>query len=178
VHVAAEAVGKRLEHHAREVREDAVGEAGDRVLLVDDERPARQPGGDPAGSADEAAEADDDQRLVAPHDPERLHQRHRQAKRGGEPGEHALAAKSRDRQPLEGNALGRNEARLEPALGAEPHDLEGPLAQQARQRQGRKHVTAGAARHDEDRAAHHRPSRCPLSDRTVAEPRASSIASW
>ena len=61
----SEAVGKCLQHFARQVGQTAVGEAGDRVLLVNDERPAGEPGGDPARARDEAAEADDDRRAAA-----------------------------------------------------------------------------------------------------------------
>ena len=98
-------------------------------------------------------------------------QRDPQAERGGEQREHALAAQAADRQPLDGDALGRDDARLEPALGAQPDDLDRLLAQQARQRQRREHVAAGAAGHDEDGPAHAAP-------RTVAEPRCSRMASW
>ena len=75
-----------------------------------------------------------------------------------------------------GNALGGDHARLETALGAEPHDLEGLLAQHPRERQRRKHMPAGAAGHDEHRTAHAL-SRA-TAPRAVAAPRRSRIASW
>ena len=98
-------------------------------------------------------------------------QRAAQAKRRREPGQQALAAQPADRQPLDRNALGGDDARLETALGTEPDHLERLLAQQPRERQRREHVPAGAAGHDEDRAAH-------VAPRTVAEPRCSRVASW
>ena len=140
------------------------------VLLVDDERAARQPRGHPARSGDEAPESDHHARLVTAHDRERLQQRAAEAKRRGEPGERALAAQAPDRELLDGDALGRDDARLEAALGAEPDDLGRLFAQQARERERREHVPAGAAGHDEDGSAHAAP-------RTVAEPRCSRIAS-
>jgi hypothetical protein len=92
VHVATETAREGFQHLPGEVREHAVGEARDGVLLVDDERPAREPGGDTAGSGDEATEAHHHQRAVAPHDRERLQQRHRQAEGGRQPADRALAA--------------------------------------------------------------------------------------
>jgi len=46
--------------------------AGDGVLLMNDQRPAREPCGEAAGTGDEASQADHDHRSVAPHDAQRL----------------------------------------------------------------------------------------------------------
>ena len=171
VHVAAEAVGKGLEHLARQVRQTAVGEAGDGVLLVDDQRTARQPGGDAAGPGDEAPEPHHHARLVTPHDRQRLQQR-------AAAGERARRARSSAplprRPPIESHSIGMPSAGTMRA--SSPRSVPSQMtsrrlfAQQARQRERREHVSAGAAGHDEDGPAHAAP-------RTVAEPRCSRMAS-
>src|SRR5690348_10146274 len=115
LHAGSKAVGKRLEYLAREVSQTTIGEAGDRILLVDDERPAGEPCGDPARSGDETPESDDDRWPPPPHHPQRLHQRHREPPRCREQGAPALAAQAADRQPVDRNALGGNDTGLEPA---------------------------------------------------------------
>src|SRR6185437_923495 len=146
----AEAVGKCLEHLPRQVSETAVGEAGNRILLVDDQRPAGEPRSDATRARDEAAESHDDRGTAAPHDTQRLQQRDREPPGRGEQRAPPLASQSADRQPLDGDTLGGNDARLESAARAEPDDLDRLLAQPASERQRWKHVTAGAAGHDED----------------------------
>ena len=59
--------GARAEPHR-----EAVGETGSRVLLVDHGRDPRQPGRDDARQRHVAAEADDDTRAVAAHEPVRV----------------------------------------------------------------------------------------------------------
>jgi hypothetical protein len=147
--------GKRFEHAPRETREQTVGHARDCVLLMDDERPARQPRRDAARSRDESARAEHDVRPATPHHLQALPDCERQLERRGEPGCEALAAQSADADPLDLDVLRRNELRLEPALCAEPHRLVAALAQYARSSERRKNVTAGAARHDEHGAALH-----------------------
>ena len=170
VDVAAEAAREALEHLPREMREDAVGEAGDGVLLVDQERPAREPGGKSPRSRHEAPETHHDDRAVAPHDTQRLDQREGQPYGRTDPGEDPLAAQPPHREPLERDAFRRNDPRLESARGSEPDDLELLPAQQPRQRQRREYMSTGAAGHDEDRPAH-------AARLAVAEPRCSRVAS-
>jgi hypothetical protein len=45
----AKAAGKSLEHARRQARQHAIGQAGDRILFVHDERTAQQPRGTPPG---------------------------------------------------------------------------------------------------------------------------------
>ncbi len=155
VDAAAEGAGKGAVDLARQARQAAVGEPGDGVLLVDHQRPARQPGGDAARAGDEAAEPDHHvgwcRRMTASAS------QSARARRNGAASQfqQALAAQAADAEPLDRDVLGRHQARLEPAARAEPDDAPRARAQHARQRQRREHVPAGAAGHDQDhRRAH------------------------
>ena len=61
----AETVRKRFEHFARQPRQHAIGEAGDRILFVNHQGFAREPSGETAGAADKAASAKHDDRPPA-----------------------------------------------------------------------------------------------------------------
>ena len=132
------------------MRQAAVGEARDRVLFVNQQRPAQQPGRQAARAGDEAAEPDHQRRAPAADHGQRLQQRARQLQRRASA---RPAAPLPRRPPTDShsmrNVLGRHQPRFQSAPRAEPHHLPGARAQLARQRQRRKHMAAGAARHDQ-----------------------------
>ncbi len=67
----------------------------------------------------------------------------------------ALAAQPAHAEPLDRNACGRHEARLDAALRAEPDDVVAAPLQHARRRERREDVAAGAASHDQCDLARH-----------------------
>src|SRR6185503_14484010 len=88
----------------------------------------------------------------------RLRHRAPEADRRRQPAREALAAQALDFDPLDRIARGRNKARLDAALGTEPHDV-AICAQLARDGERGKDMPSGPARHDHDGAAHgERPS--------------------
>jgi hypothetical protein len=145
-----EAVREGLEHRVGESREHTVGEARDGVLLVDHERPAQQPGGEPARSGHITAETHHHRRTLAAHRRDRLPQGTQQRERRAQQRHHALAAQTADADPFHRDAGGGHEARLDAGAGAEPYDLAGARTQARGERERREDVPAGAARHDHD----------------------------
>jgi hypothetical protein len=146
-----EHVGEAGQHALRPAREQAVGDAGNAVLFVHDERHAGKLRGDPAGRCGIAAERDRAPRRLALEQRTRGRDRTDQAQRHRELGQHVLAAQAADRQCFEVQAMARHELRLEPAAGAEPDH--GDLARDefVGDREPRKDVPAGTARHDQHR---------------------------
>ena len=158
---ATEAAREPFEHAVRESRQQAIGQSGDRILLVHDEWPAQQPGRDAARPGREAAGAEHDAGPVLAHGAQGLEQRDGEPERCDEQRRHALATQAADAQPLDRDALRGDQSRLDAALRAEPDDVVAAAAQHARRRERREHVPAGAARHDQGHVARHsrRPSR-------------------
>jgi hypothetical protein len=153
-----EAARKAFRDPRCKVRQAAVREAGDGVLLVNHEWHAREPCGDAAGTGHESATAQHDVRAAAAQRAARLRDGAREPERRCEPAAESLAAQALDLDPFNGVTGRGHEARLDAALGAEPHDV-ATRAQLARDRERREHVASGAARHDHDRATHvERPS--------------------
>ena len=149
---AAEAAGKRFQHFTRQVRQAAVCETRDCVLLMNEQRPACQPRRHATGARDKSTQTDDNQGRCR-HMTRNAWANARASRNG---------AASRVIKPLPRNpptdshsiwnALRRDDASFEAALGSQPDDLKRLGTQQARQRQRRKDVTAGAAGHDQDGA--------------------------
>ncbi len=164
-----ECVGEGRQHVTCKACEHAIGVPRDRVLLVNDQRPAREPRGDAAGTRHEPAEADDDDRAMAAHRPQRLVQCAHESKRRGEQRAEPLAAQSADRDPFDGQPFGRHEPRLDALSRAVPDDAAAARAELARERERREDVPARAAGHDDHGARH---------VVTVAGPRVREAASW
>ena len=144
-----------LQHDPGKTRQKTVGQACDCVLFVNDERPASQPRGQSAGSADETAHAQYSGRPVPENDAQRLPQRPQQAERRGGEREPALAAQPLHADPLDRDTGGRHHPRLDAAAGAEPDHVARVLAQRVRNRERRVHVAARAAGHHQDRPGRH-----------------------
>ena len=149
----AKAAGKCLEHLGREMRQPAIGQAGDGVLFVNQQRNAQQPCGDAARSAHIAARAEHHARTHAAQNPYRLQHRADRTQRRQHPGPQPLAANSRDPHPLDREAVRRHQARLHARRHAEPHHADASIAQFLGYGERGEYVTAGAARHDQHRAA-------------------------
>jgi hypothetical protein len=160
-HLGADAVGERArerrEHAARDPREQPVGRAGDRILLMDHQRPARQPGRDPAGTRGITAHAEHHRGTHPQYDAQRLQHRQADLERRREARAEVLAAQSPDGDPFDRDARLRHDARLEAETRAHPDDLDLARAQRIRDGQRREHVPAGAARHDQHARAHRDP---------------------
>jgi hypothetical protein len=168
VRTRRETCGKRFEHAACEAREQAIGHSRDCILLVDHERPTRQPGSDATGSRYEAARAEYDVGPATSHHLQALPDRQRQFEWRREPRRESFAAQAAHADPFDLDVLRRHELRFEPALRAEPHRLVTALAQHARSGERRKDMPSGAARHDENGALHCARSRRGTASRPAA----------
>ncbi len=121
---------------------------------MDHERRARQPRSDSARTGDESTEPHDHHRPMLAHDAERLNERVHEPERRHQQRADALAAQAAHRQPLDREAVLRDDASFEAALRAEPDHVELASAQQTRERERGEDVSAGAASHDDDGTGH------------------------
>jgi len=140
LHVASEAARKAFQHLARQVREAAVGEAGDGVFAQNDQRPAREPCGEAAGPVTKASQADHDPPVGSAGTGRNAWRGEDEAKGRDQPGEHALAAQPAD----DSRSIGMPSAgmtRDSSPRACEPEQLQRLLTQQARQRQRREYVS-------------------------------------
>ncbi len=123
---------------------------------MDDQRPAREPGGHAAGARSIAAHAQHHGGTQPQHDAQRLRhgqadlERRREARRQG------LAAQAADGDPLDIDAGRRHHARFQPQARAHPHHFQPARAQGLGHRQGREHVPASTACHDQHASTHER----------------------
>jgi hypothetical protein len=156
---------------------------------MDDERPAQQPGREPAGAGHIAAEADHHRRTLAAHRGDRLPQRAQQHERRAQQRHHAFAPQTTDADPLHRDAGGGHQPRLDAGARAEPYDIAGALAQTRGERERREHMSTRAARHDHDASAAQ--ACAPIADRgtparsaepprrlVAVAPRAATAVSW
>jgi hypothetical protein len=133
------------------MRQNAIGRAGNAVLLVHEQRHATQPGRDATGAGRESAERDRTARAHAAEQPPCAPQCARDAQRRGEQRECALAAHAADRNRLEVKSGLRHEPRLQAAGAAEPDHGHAALTQLLRHGDAREDVAAGAAGQDQHR---------------------------
>ena len=131
------------------MREDSVGEAGDSVLLVDDQRSAKEPCGDATRPADKPAQPEDDVGSLVTHECHHLSQRPEQHERRDQQPRDALATQAADVDPVDRNAGGGDEPRFYALTGAHPAHIAVPGSQHAGDGQRREHVPARTAGHDE-----------------------------
>ncbi len=134
-----------------------------RVGLVDHHRHAQGAGGDHRRQRGIAPHAHDHRRPAAAHDAERGDDREDRVPRGAEVGGHARriepALEAPTGEQVDAEARGGHRGGLDPAAGAD--EVDGVTRVTARdellgEREGREHVTAGAAPGDEDVGGGHR----------------------
>ncbi len=151
-----EAPGKCLQHLAREARQPAIGHAGDGVLFMDQQGNSQQPRGDAARAADVAARPQD---RAGPHSAQYaqgLRHGFEYRYRRQQPRLDTLASNARDPHPFDRKAVRRHQPRLHAPGHSQPDHGNPAIAQYLGHRERGKYMPAGAARHDEDRAAAHR----------------------
>ncbi len=148
-----EAVGERFHHFARKTRQDPVGQSRHRVLLVDEQRHAHQPGRNPAGAGGIAAHPQHQTRAHRLQHLHRFTQRRDQHEGRQQPAERAFAAQTADGERVQPEAFSGNHSRFEPLVGAEPFHIDAPGAQTFGDFQRRVNVPAGAARGNQNRDA-------------------------
>ena len=139
-----------------DARQHAVRETRDRILFMDQQRDACQPGGNATGSGREPACTQHGTRVYTTYDRTRLMHGSQQPEWRAEPGQQALAAKTTDGNGLERKAVRRDEACLHAGFAPQPHHRHTPTAQHIGHGQRRKHVATRAASHDHDRTSGHR----------------------
>ncbi|MCY1529321.1 hypothetical protein D9M68_644570 [compost metagenome] len=171
----AEGIGEGLAHAAGERHQAAVGGAGHGVLLVDDQRYAGQARGQTAGAGDIAAHAEHADRLQLTHDAARLEQRLEQLEGRLEQGLQALAAQAAHLDQVQRQAGLGHQLVLDTSRRAQPMHHEAARLELAGAGQGREHVAAGAAGHDQHVAAHGRTS---SSKKSLSTNSTSSLPSW
>ena len=149
--------GKRFEDLRGERREPAIRRAGHGVLLVQHERPAREPGRDAAGARDESAHAEHGGGLAPAQRSERLRD-------GGDDAKRRASARRRAPRPrtpaivihsISMPCCGTTRASM-PRCVPSQTTSRCARARALRDGEAREHVPARAARHDHDRAAAHR----------------------
>ncbi len=140
---------------ARDTGHETVGEAGLRVLLVQQHRHAAQPGGDRDRPRAVAADTDDDVRPPAGDDAHRVDGGERQRGDATSPVEGRLALQPEAADGVELEAGGRHGARLDAARGpGEGDDGVGPAREDlAGDGEAREQVSPGAAPGDHDAQA-------------------------
>jgi hypothetical protein len=129
-------------------RQHPVGEAGDRVLFVDDHRPPQQGRHHAARKGDVAAHAE---HHIGPHATDlrqRLGKALQQVEGQQQLAQQPLAPQRGEAHPGDLVAAGRDDARLHAIRVAHPDDLPAPLAQRIGHREARVDVAAGTAGHD------------------------------
>jgi len=147
---------KTAENARGDSGEHPVGQSGNRVLFVDDQRTAEQDGHHAAREADIATHAENDVRPdaadFAPRLPEAGEQRQRQQQLAQQP----LAAQRSEAHPGHLVAARRHQPRFHAARIAHPDHSPAAGFHQLGDGQAREDVTAGAAGHDEDGLRHGR----------------------
>ena len=138
----------------RHAREQAVREAGNRVLLVNQRRHAARPRRGHERARGVAPDAHDGARGVPREKAQRIDERERQREESLEARAPALAHEALRADELEGKAGLRHERRLEPARGAHEHDgrARPPPPDLAGQRERREDVPARPSARDEKAA--------------------------
>ena len=152
---SGETARESLEHDPGKTRQQAVGQSGHGILLMNRKRPAGEPGGDAAGTADEAAHAEHSGGPPAKNDGQRLRQRPDESERRRQDRRETFATQAADGYPFDIDAVLRHHARFEAPARAEPeHRLLSGL-ERLGDGQRRVHVAASAARHDHNRPRAH-----------------------
>ena len=164
----AEGGGERRQHAPRQVCQRPIGESGHGVLLVDDQRHARQSRGHAAGSGNEPTQAEHQGWPTRAQRSECLQDGATKPIGCRQPPLPALATQTPDVQPVDRDASRRHQTRFNALTGPEPADRTAPLLQLAGHRQRREHVAAGTAGHHDDmqgrRAVHAAPPAVPVAD--------------
>ncbi len=119
-----EGVRKRREDPRGERREQPVRRPGHGVLLVQHDRPAREPRRDGARCGDEPSHPEHGGRITAAQRGERLRDSRDHAERRAQVSGKPAAADTRDRDPLDLDAVRGHDTRFDSALRAEPYDGE------------------------------------------------------
>ncbi len=144
----AERCGETGQHAVGDFSEHAIGEPGDRILLVDCERPVEERSHHAARERHVAAHAEHDVGAVREYRTRALPERDQQLQWQQRHAQQPFAAHARHADPRHGVTLGRDQRRFHAGLRAEPDDVPSLPTQVLGHRQCRKDVAAGAARHD------------------------------
>ena len=154
--IAAREVAARLEerkvHLGRDTGEPAIGEPGDAVLLLDQQRPPREARGQRERAAHVAARAEHRARTFGDEDEQRLEEAGDVDERGPRPAPPAAPREPGREQEADREARLRDRGRLDAAPAPDEHHLD--VGADAMQFLGhgdaREHVAAGAAARDQD----------------------------
>ncbi len=123
---------------------------------MNDERPAREPGGQTARTRNEAAHAEHGGRTTTQDDEQRLDQRQPKLERRNDQRDEAFSTQPLDADPFDVDTGVRYDPGLQPAVRAEPDDILFMRFECSRNGECRVNVPARAARHYEYRAPAHR----------------------
>jgi hypothetical protein len=151
---ACQRIRESHQHAISQPGKHPVGQPGDRVLLMNGQRRAGERRHQSARKRDIAAHAQHHRRTHRPQRSQALPAGPGEVERQHQPGQPALAAQTAEAHPLHRDIVARHQGGLHAAGVAEPHHLPGAFAHDVGHRQPGKDMSAGAARHDQDRAAH------------------------
>ena len=149
-------LGEGTENPFRETSQQAVGQARNGILLVDDQGYAQQPGHQAARTGSESPHAQNGGGALAAQNDQGLPAGLQQSKRGQSERHTALAPQTLDAEPVDGNAGCRHQAGFDTIARAHPAQFAPLAAQGLGHGQGGEYMPAGSAGHDQDRAVHAR----------------------
>ncbi|MNY10502.1 hypothetical protein D3C86_1434870 [compost metagenome] len=154
-------VRERAEHPVGHLGQHLVGQAGNRVLLVQHQRAAQQRRHHAGREGDVAAHAQHHVRAHPAQRADALPERAQQVQRQQQLGDQPLAAQPAELDEFHRDVVLRHQRGFHAGTVAEPDHAPAGVAQCMRDRQPREHVAPGAASHHEQRAriAHTLPPR-------------------
>ncbi|MNT29100.1 hypothetical protein D3C72_1648270 [compost metagenome] len=149
---AGQRVRERAQHAVGHLGQHLVGQAGDRVLLVQHQRAAQQRGHHAGREGDVPAHAKHHVRLHPAQRADALPERAQQVQRQQELGHQALAAQPAELDELHRDVVLGHQRGFHAGAVAQPDHFPALLAQCMRDRQPREHMSPGAAGHHEQGA--------------------------
>ncbi|SOY49839.1 hypothetical protein CBM2585_A160381 [Cupriavidus taiwanensis] len=149
---AGQRVRECAQHAVGHLRQYLVGQAGDRILLVQHQRPSQQRGHHAGRESDIAAHAQHHARTHPPQRGDALPERAQQVQRQQELGHQSLAAQPAELDELHRNVVLRHQRGFHAGAVAQPDDVPALLAQRMRDRQPGEYMSPGAAGHHEQGA--------------------------